>query len=304
MAGNADGRPRQRPVAGCVHGGARSAATDTRCARGSTRFSPGVTISPGGSIPTTFALRRRSAWTSLRGGRAGARRRPPRACPRPRGVFAMPGRSTSCARSPWTRNRQRWPCATPIARSRRSIPSTSPSLSTGSAPRYSTLVRAFPALHGARRGIMAPCATAPPACLMSPLWASTCCTCRRSIRLGARAARGATTRSRQEKTISGVRGRLAPRRVGTRRSTRCWARWRIFARSPKKRARADSSSPSTSPSSAPPIILTRKRIRSGSGTARTAASSTPRTHPRSTRTSIRSTSRPSTGRRCGRSSTA
>ena len=70
----------------------------------------------------------------------------------------------------------------------------------------------------------------------------------------------------------------------------------------RRRAPASSVSPSrsTSRSSARPIIRGCASTRSGSGTARTAPSSTRRTRPRSTRTSTRSTSRATRGRRSGR----
>jgi len=58
--------------------------------------------------------------------------------------------------------------------------------------------------------------------------------------------------------------------------------------------------PSILPSNALPIIRTFARTPSGSGTAPTEACNTPKIRPRSTRTFIRSISRATTGRTCGR----
>jgi starch synthase (maltosyl-transferring) len=68
------------------------------------------------------------------------------------------------------------------------------------------------------------------------------------------------------------------------------------AQGPGTRHRA---SPWTSPCNARRIILTSSSIPTGSAGGRTARCSTPRTRPKSIRTSIRSISRPTTGRRCG-----
>ena len=146
-----------------------------------------------------------------------------------------------------------------------------------------------------RRACTARCATARQGCPTSRRWASTCCTCRRSIRSAASAARAATTRSTRRHRTSAVHGRSAPPRAATRRCIRSSARWTIFARSCRPRGRTGSRSRSTSRSSARPTIRTCASTRRGSGGARTAASSTPRTRPRNTRTSIRSTSSRRTG---------
>ncbi len=79
------------------------------------------------------------------------------------------------------------------------------------------------------------------------------------------------------------------------------ARSRTSGGSSPRRATAGSRSRSTSPSSARPTIRTSRSTRSGSAGVPTARSSTPRIRPRSTRTSTRSTSSPTTGARCGRS---
>ena len=60
-------------------------------------------------------------------------------------------------------------------------------------------------------------------------WASTCSTCRPSIRSAASGGRDATTRSRSARATSAARGRSAPPRGDTRRSTRSSATSRISA---------------------------------------------------------------------------
>ena len=169
--------------------------------------------------------------------------------------------------------------------------------------RFSTLVRAFPALDGRRAGTPRHVARrARRACPTSRRWASTCSTCRRSIRSGASSARGRTTRSRQGRATSAARGRSAPTKAGTRRSIRELGTLEDFRAPRRQRARArTSSSRSTSPSSARPTIRTSRSTRNGSRRAPTARSSTPRTRRRNIRTSTRSTSSPTTGRRCGKS---
>ena len=108
-----------------------------------------------------------------------------------------------------------------------------------------------------------------------------------------------TTRSRPARMIPAARGRSAPRPAGTRRSNRGSARSTISIASSQRRARTASRSRSTSPTRLARSSRRSRSTRSGSAGARTARSSTPRTRRRSIRTSIRSTSSRTTGRRCG-----
>ncbi len=86
-------------------------------------------------------------------------------------------------------------------------------------------------------------------------------------------------------------GDRQPRTAGTPPSTASSARSPTCAGWPLRAPSAGSRSRSTSPSSARPTIPGCASTRSGSGTARTGRSATPRTRPSATRTSTRSTSR-------------
>ena len=128
-------------------------------------------------------------------------------------------------------------------------------------------------------------------CPTSRRWASTCCTCRRSIRSAAASARARTTRSTPGPddpgspwAIGGDAGGHTRRRAGPRHDR--------GLRSVRRggRGATGSRSRSTSPTRRRPTIPTCASIRSGSGTGPTARSSTPRTRRRNTRTSTRSTS--------------
>ena len=134
-------------------------------------------------------------------------------------------------------------------------------------------------------------------------WASTCSTCRPSIRSAGSSARDRTTRSRPGPDDPGSPWAIGASEGGhlaihpaARHARPTSGRWS------RPRASAGSRSRSTSPSSARPIIPTSPSIRSGSSGALTAPSSTPRTRPRNTRTSTRSTSRIRTGRASSKSS--
>ena len=121
-----------------------------------------------------------------------------------------------------------------------------------------------------------------------------------------RQAQRAQQRARRVRRRSGQPvGDRRGARADTRRSIPSWERCDDFTQARRERAQARASrSRSTSRCSARPIIPTSRRIPNGSGGVPTAASSTPRIRPRSTRTSIRSTSTPPPGARCGRSSRA
>ena len=138
--------------------------------------------------------------------------------------------------------------------------------------------------------------TSNPACRTSPSSASTCSTCRRSTRSAARSARAANNALAAAPDDVGSPWAIGARegghtaihpQLGTLEDFR-----RLVTRA---RASTASRSRSTSRSSARPTIPGCASTRSGSGTAPTAASSTPRTRRRSTRTSTRSTSSARTG---------
>ena len=166
------------------------------------------------------------------------------------------------------------------------------------------LVRAVPALHVAEAG---PPRHAPrrrsPACRTSPGWASTSSTCRRSTRSGATFRKGTNNalerRARRPRQPVGDRRR---RRAATRPSTRSSARSTTstrFVAAAREHGHRDRARHRVPVLARPPVRAA--STRSGSGSAPTARSSTPRTRRRSTRTSTRSTSSPTTGARCGRS---
>ena len=98
-----------------------------------------------------------------------------------------------------------------------------------------------------------------------------------------------------------ARGRSGRPAAATRPSTASSARSPTCAGWPAPARSAGSRSPSTSPSSARPTIPGWASTPSGSGTAPTGRSATPRTRRSDTRTSTRSTSRARTGAACGRS---
>ena len=114
--------------------------------------------------------------------------------------------------------------------------------------------------------------------------------------IGRDAAQGPQQRARRRSpTTSAARGRSAPAKAGTRRSIRSSARSRISApRRRGARARHRGRARHRVPVRARPSVRAAS-IRSGSAGGPTAPCSTRRTRRRSTRTSIRSTSRPTTG---------
>ena len=130
-----------------------------------------------------------------------------------------------------------------------------------------------------------------PAAAMSPRWGSTCCTCRRSIRSGARTARARTTRCTPAPDDPGSPWAIGAADGGHTRvhpelgTLEDFARLVATARDARDRDRARHRVPVLARSS-----VRRASIRSGSHAVPTAACSTPRIRRRSTRTSIRSIS--------------
>ena len=214
----------------------------------------------------------RSATRSRRSRTPGARsRRGSRPAPRPR--------STPCWRSAR--------CAT--CGQQRALPRVH-----RPAPRAGrVLVRVLPPLRGRlrrrrrRRGRRGPYARRPSGCRRSPTWASTSSTCRRSTRSGETTARAPTTPSSPRRPIPARRGRSAPPRAVTTRSTPTSARSTTWTPSWRGPASSDSRWRSTSRCSAPPTTRGSRSTRSGSPPASTGRSLTPRTRRRSTRTSTR-----------------
>ena len=174
------------------------------------------------------------------------------------------------------------------------------------ARRLQQLVRTVSALgRAASPDGTAPSGTSRRGCPTWPRWASTCCTFRPSTRSAASTARAPTTRSPRGPSdvgspwaigsAEGGHKEILPE-LGTLEDFR-----RLIARGARARHR-DRARHRLSVRARPP--LRERASASGSSTAPTAACNTPRIRRRSTRTSIRSISRPTTGARCGRSSRA
>ena len=187
----------------------------------------------------------------------------------------------------------------PLSRPRASQPYTSRAAgrrSIRARARFSALVRALPALGAARPGTPRHLrGRARRACPTCARWASTCCTCRRSIRSAGPSARARTTRWTPRRATSAAPGRSARTRAGTRRSIRSSARSRTSApgRDGARHGHRDRARHRV-PVRARPSVRERASgvVHAGGPTA---PSSTPRTRRRSTRTSILSTSRAKTG---------
>ena len=141
----------------------------------------------------------------------------------------------------------------------------------------------------------------------SPTWASTSCTCPRSILSARYIARAATTPPPPLPEMWDRRGRSVATRVATTRFIPTWAPSTISTPSSPRRVTWAWRFPWTWRCNARRIIRGRANIDSGSPNCLTAQSPTRRTRPRSTRTSIRSTStmipRVSTTRCCAWSGT-
>ena len=283
----------------------RSGATATRCSAWVDRFlSWRHDFARRVDADDMRARRARRRRADRAGGRARARRRRAsalqawaRSCSTrsPRGADVAALKALGARRRRAARSRS----AIPTGALRSRIRVELPLIVDRERARFSTLVRALPALGVARpgaHGTFADCEARLPYVARAGL--------RRAVPAAdpsdrARAAaRAATTRSTPSPTTSAARGRSAPPKAATRRSIRELGTLEDFRRLVRRgRASTASRSRSTSPSSARPTIRTCKAASGVVPQARpTAASSTPRTRRRSTRTSIRSTSRPRTGR--------
>ena len=243
------------------------------------------------------AHRRRIYRPPRRGARAAPTRRRLEAWAR---RLARRGRRSTRRRERGARCRRstRSPRAIRTAASRRRVRAELPVDGRSRARALRALVRAVPALDRASAGKPRHVrATARRGCRTSPRWASTCCTCRRSIRSAASSARAEQHARPPSPAISAARGRSAPPKAATRRCIRELGTLEDFRRLRARGAHARHRSRARHrvPMRARPSVRAR-RIRSGSGSGPTAACSTPRTRRRNTRTSIRSTSRPTTWR--------
>ena len=215
LARGADDAARQRPLAGAASRSRNSAATSTRSRAGSTASAAGGTSSRRSSAPgrtsraSCSKARRSSARRSTGAGDAADRRHaggrsPRRSATRP---IAQPA-TRGCG--PRRRGRQttmaRYADRSAATRYGRDLHGRR----RARARAIRRVVRDVPALGRDRIRRRAGRSRTPRrSCPTSPRWASTCSTCRRSIRSAAASARGRTTRSSPARTTSAARGRSA-----------------------------------------------------------------------------------------------
>ena len=196
VARGADGAARQRPLARRVRRRSRSGAGTTRCAPGSIPSCRGGTTSSAASMPTTSASRRAVGAELIDAGRAARAQRRRRQAAAGLGGELL----DALAAEPAADALKAIGAGRGAQRARRAPPRSAaclhqraelPLVVERERARFSRLVRALPALGVARRPAgTARSPTARRGCPTSRRWASTCSTCRRSIRSAASRRKG------------------------------------------------------------------------------------------------------------------